>query len=142
MQIEGYEFPDDLFYDNEHFYARVEGRTVTVGITSYAEDMAGEIIYIELPEVGRKTVQGQPLTSMESGKWVGRIFAPVSGTVLKINEELEDDASLINQDPYGNGWMYAIEAGDGLEDELKNLMRAGEELEAFIRSEKEKHRKD
>lgn len=142
MLIDEFDFPDELYYDNEHFYARIEGDTVTVGISDYAQNMAGEIIYVELPQPGRKAEQGKPLTSMESGKWVGRIFAPVSGTVSEVNEALEDDASLINSDPYGEGWIYKIKAGDDLSSELNQLMKADPSLEAFLKAEREKHKKE
>lgn len=141
MQIDEYNFPEDLYYDEEHFYARVEHDIVTVGITDYAQNQAGEIIYVELPQTGKEVAQGQALTSMESGKWVGRIFAPVSGIVSQVNEALDEDATLINKDPYGEGWIYKIKAGYDLDKELQKLMGTDERLEAFIRAESEKHKK-
>lgn len=78
MEIEGYNFPDDLYYHKEHFWARVEGNTVTTGTNDFAQKLAGQIVYVEMPSPGRAVEQGKPCGSMESGKWVGRVYAPVS----------------------------------------------------------------
>ncbi len=112
MQIGGYEFPEELYYDEHQQYARVDGDTVTVGLSFYAQSAAKEIVYVELPRVGRKVDQGKPFGSLESGKWVGRIYAMVSGTVTEVNAKLADDAALINVDPYGTGWIARIKALD------------------------------
>ena len=79
MEIEGYLFPDDLYYHKEHFWARVEEDIVVVGANDFAQKLAGQIVYVEMPSEGRVVEQGKPCGSMESGKWVGRIYAPVSG---------------------------------------------------------------
>jgi glycine cleavage system H protein len=133
MEIEGYLLPDDLFYHKEHFWARREGNTLSVGTTDFAQKLAGQIVYVELPSVGKAVEQGKPCGSMESGKWVGRIYAPVSGKVESINEALEDSPELINESPYEKGWMFKITPSN-LEAELKNLMQ-GESLREFIKSE-------
>jgi glycine cleavage system H protein len=135
-----YEFPDDLFYDQEHVWARVEGNTVTIGLTQFGQDLAGEIVYVEVPRVGREVSQGEAFMSMESGKWVGRIRSPVSGTIAEVNEEVEWESTLVNEHPYDEGWLAKIEASDL--GELDNLMKAdSDELAALIASEREKYDK-
>ena len=133
MEIEGYVLPDDLYYHKEHFWARVEGDTVTVGTSDFAQKLAGQIVYVEMPPVGKAVEQGKPCGSMESGKWVGRVYAPVSGKVEAINSELEDSPELINESPYEKGWIFKIKAS-ALQEELENLMK-GDSLAGFIRSE-------
>ena len=108
MEIEGYNFPDELWYDKNHFWARIEGDTVVMGTTDFAQKLAGEIGYVELPEVGQKVTQGKPFGSIESGKWVGRIYAVLSGQVTEVNEALEDEPELINNSPYDQGWICKV----------------------------------
>jgi glycine cleavage system H protein len=139
MEIEGYVFPDNLYYHKEHFWARVEGDLVRVGTNDFAQKLAGQIVYVELPSVGRTVEQGKPCGSMESGKWVGRIYAPVSGKVESVNQELEDNPELINESPYEKGWIFKIKA-TFLEEDLKNLLK-GEDVAEFIRSEIERVKK-
>ena len=112
MQIEGYEFPEDLYYNTEHYWGRVEDSLVVEGATDFAQKMAGEIVYIELPKKGRRVEQGKPFASIESGKWVGRVYAVVGGEIAEVHRELEDDATLINCDPYGAGWIVKIKPSD------------------------------
>jgi len=133
MKIEEYYFPDDLYYHKEHFWAKVEGDVATIGTTDFAQKLAGQVVYIELPSPGKVVEQGKPCGSMESGKWVGRIYAPISGKIESINGELEDTPELINESPYEKGWMCKIKASN-LQEELKNLMKA-DGLSDFIRSE-------
>ena len=133
MEIEGYNFPDELCYDKNHFWARIEGDTVVMGTTDFAQKLAGQIVYVELPPAGKTVEQGKPCGSMESGKWVGRIYAPVSGKVESSNQQLEDSPELINDSPYDKGWIMTISASN-LQEELKNLM-TGDSLKGFITSE-------
>lgn len=109
MKIDQYEFPDDLLYDKEHNWARIEGDTATIGLTAFGQDLAGEIVYAEVPRVGRDLVQGEPFMSLESGKWVGRIKAIVSGKITEANEEIEWESAIINEDPYGGGWFAKVQ---------------------------------
>jgi len=139
MKIEEYFFPDDLYYHKEHFWAKVEGDVITIGTTDFAQKLAGQVVYIELPSAGKAVEQGKPCGSMESGKWVGRIYAPISGKIESINNELEDAPELINESPYEKGWMCKIKASN-LQEDLKNLMKA-ESLSDFIRSEIERVKK-
>jgi glycine cleavage system H protein len=139
MKIEEYSFPDNLYYHKEHFWAKVEGDIVTIGTTDFAQKLAGQVVYIELPSVGKAVEQGKPCGSMESGKWVGRIYSPLSGKVEAINSELEDNPELINESPYEKGWMCKIKASN-LHEELKNLMKT-DSLPDFIKSEIERVKK-
>lgn len=134
MEIEGYTFPDDLYYDKEHYWARVEGDTVVMGTTDFSQKLAGEITYVDIDQEGEEVEQGKPFASIESGKWVGRVYAVVSGEVVEVNEDLEDEPETINSDPYGDGWLFKIKASD-LDGELGALMKAGPDLEEFIKSE-------
>jgi glycine cleavage system H protein len=139
MEIEKYFFPDDVYYHKEHYWARVEGDVVVVGTSDFAQKLAGQIVYVELPSTGKNVEQGKPIGSMESGKWVGRVYAPVSGTVEAVNEELEEAPELINESPYEKGWICKIKPSK-LEEELKLLLK-GEALLEFIRSEIERTNK-
>lgn len=141
MQIDSYNFPDDLYYEKNHFWAKVEDDgTVLFGATDFFQNLAGEIVYIELPMKGAKVKQNESLSSLESGKWVGKIFAPVSGEIIEANGELEDSPELINQSPYGDGWIAKINPSN-LDPELSNLMKIGPDFENFIKEESEKHKK-
>jgi glycine cleavage system H protein len=133
MEMEGYFFPDDLWYDKNHFWARIEGNNLVMGTTDFAQRLAGDIGYVELPEEGRKVQQGKPFGSIESGKWVGRIYAVFSGEVTAFNEALEDQPELINASPYDEGWICKITPED-LEGEKQNLMTASN-LKPFIEAE-------
>ena len=139
MEFEGYLFPDDLYYHKEHFWARPEGDIVTVGASDFAQKLAGQIVYVELPPTGRAVEQGKPCGSMESGKWVGRIYAPVSGKVESSNQDLEDSPELMNDSPYKKGWIFKIKSSN-LQEELKNLMKI-DSMKDFIKSEMERIKK-
>ena len=131
--IKGYDMPDELYYHEEHSWARVEGNRVTVGMDDMFQKEAGDIVFVDLPDEEDEVEQGEVCGKIQSRKWIGNLGAPVSGEIVEINEELEDDASLINQDPYGKGWVLVIEATD-LENELANLMH-GDSLLPFIDQE-------
>lgn len=116
--------PTDFLYSEEHEWvntsAVVEGETVRVGITHIAAEALGDIVFVELPEVGTEVEAGEAFGEVESTKSVSDIYAPVSGEVVAINEELEDNAGLINEDPYGEGWLYEVkvtESGDLMDAE-------------------------
>jgi glycine cleavage system H protein len=104
--------PEDLSYTEEHEWARVDGRRFTVGITDYAQDALGDVVYIDLPASGTRVERGQPFGEVESTKSVSDLYAPVTGTIVERNETLESQPELVNSDPYGNGWMVVIEADD------------------------------
>ena len=139
MKISNFEFPDDLYYDKLHGWARVEGDTVTQGLTEFGQAIAQEIVFVEVPRAGRAVEQGQTFMSMESGKWVGRIAALVSGEILEVNGELEWEPALVNQSPYENGWLVKIKISDAAQ--LGNLIKADSaEWKAFIEGEAEKYK--
>lgn len=138
METGGYTFPDDLVYDREHNWARVEGTTAIIGLTDFGQEIAGEIVYAELPLVGRDITFGEPFISLESGKWVGRIKAIVSGRILEANEEIEWESTIINEDPYGAGWLAKVE----LSVEPQGLLKADDpEFAEFIAAERKKYGK-
>lgn len=139
MEIAGFEFPDDLYYDELHGWGRVEGNVVTQGLTNFGQAIAQEIVFVEIPRIGRDVEQGQTFMSMESGKWVGRIQAVASGKIIEANEELEWEPSAINESPFEDGWLVKIEMSGP--SELDNLMKAGSpEFKAFIEGEAEKYK--
>jgi glycine cleavage system H protein len=133
MEIESYVFPDDLYYHKEHFWVKIVGNIVVMGTNDFAQKLAGQIVYVELPSQSKVLEQGKPCGSMESGKWVGRIYAPISGKVESNNQELEDTPELINESPYEKGWICKISPSN-LQEELKNLLR-GESLVDHIKAE-------
>jgi glycine cleavage system H protein len=139
MQISGYEFPDDLYYDKLHSWARVDGNVITQGMTEFGQAIAQEIVFVESPRAGRDVEQGQTFMSMESGKWVGRIAALVTGKISEVNEELEWEPTLVNESSFEGGWLVKIEMSDAAE--LDNLMKANSpEFKAFIEEEAEKYK--
>ena len=101
--------PPDLQYGHSHEWARVDGDVVVVGITHYAQDQLGEVVYVELPEVGIGAAAAEELGTLESVKAVSEFNSPVGGEVVAVNERLEDEPNLINEDPYGEGWLVKIE---------------------------------
>ncbi len=127
------EFPEDLRYSKEHEWVLVEGNVATIGITDYAQDRMGEITYVELPSVGDKVSKDDAFGTIESVKTVSDVYAPVSGTVLEVNDDLPDNPELLNEDPYGDGWMIKVRVADPA-TALDGLMTA-EEYEAFIAGE-------
>jgi glycine cleavage system H protein len=105
-------FPDDLRYTQEHEWVRVDGTTVKVGITDYAQDALGDVVYVDLPQVGTTVAAMAACCEIESTKSVSEIFSPVAGTVAEVNSDLSDTPQMINEDPYGKGWIFAVEMND------------------------------
>jgi glycine cleavage system H protein len=104
--------PSELKYTEEHEWTRTDGSRVTVGITSFAQDALGDVVYVDLPATGTRVEAGQPFGEVESTKSVSDLYAPLSGTIAERNEALESNPELVNSDPYGEGWMVVIEADD------------------------------
>ena len=104
--------PEDLRYSSDHEWCRQEGDHVRVGITDYAQDALGDIVYVQLPEPGAVAAAGQPLCELESTKSVSDVYAPVDGTVVEVNSELVDTPQRVNEDPYGEGWICDVELSD------------------------------
>jgi glycine cleavage system H protein len=128
------EFPEDLKYTKEHEWVLIEGGTATVGITDYAQDQLGDIVFVELPAVGDKVSKEDAFGVVESVKAVSDIYAPLSGKVIEVNDDLPDDPEMLNEDPYGDGWIIRIELTDP--DEIEDLMTAAE-YEQYVAEEKE-----
>jgi len=115
-------YPDDLKYHPEHDWARIEGDTATFGITWFAQDQLGEVVFFDPPEVGSSVSAGESYAEVESVKAVSDVFAPLSGEVLAVNDGLEDEPEKINADPYGDGWLVKVRLSDT--SELDSLMDA------------------
>ena len=109
--------PDDLLYTRSHEWVKIDGDTVTVGITQYAQDQLGEVVYVDLPSEGDSVSAGDTFGEIESVKAVSEFFAPATGEVSAVNEKLADEPNLVNEDPYGDGWLVKI-SGSAEEDEL------------------------
>jgi glycine cleavage system H protein len=112
--------PDDLRYTSDHEWARASDSVVRVGITDFAQDALGDVVFVDLPAVGTAVSKGGPLGEVESTKSVSQIYAPVSGTVVEVNEQLRATPEMLNSDPYGDGWLCAIEVTDT--SELDSLL--------------------
>ncbi len=125
-------YPKELKYTREHEWVRVSGKRAIVGITDHAQKELGDVVFVELPAVGDTTTQGGEFAVVESVKAVSEVYAPVSGTVVEVNENLSDHPETINQDPYGDGWIAVIELSDP--GELDNLLSA-DDYAAFVGGE-------
>jgi glycine cleavage system H protein len=124
--------PAELRYTQEHEWISVEGSTATIGITDFATQALGDVVYVSLPAVGAALAAGEPCGEVESTKSVSDLYAPVDGEVLEVNEELNDDPGLINAEPYGLGWMFKIRVADWQAAEASLLSPA--EYEALTKS--------
>jgi len=127
-------YPEDLHYTKDHEWLRVKGDRGQVGITDFAQDALGDVVYVELPKVGDTFSAGEVFGSVESVKSVNELFIPASGQVVEVNEALTDSPELVNSDPYGGGWMIAIKVTAPAE--VDSLLTATE-YEDFIREQKE-----
>ncbi|VAW07226.1 Glycine cleavage system H protein [hydrothermal vent metagenome] len=114
------DYPQDLRYAENHEWVRIDGSKARMGISDYAQDALGDIVFVELPEVGRVVSAGETFAEVESTKSVSDVYAPVSGTIVEVNAALDDTPELVNSDPYGDGWFVVIEVSDVAE--LDNLM--------------------
>ena len=126
------DIPDDLKYTKEHEWIRVEDEWVEIGITDYAQEALGEIVFVELPGEGDDVTKGDSFGGVESTKSVSDLYSPITGEVVEINEKLLDSPETINEDPYGSGWIIRVKMQD--EDELDELMNA-ESYSNFIENE-------
>lgn len=127
------DFPEELKYSKEHCWVRVEGRKAVIGITDYAQQELGAISALELPEVGDDLEQDDSFGSVEARKTVAEIYAPISGTVIEVNNELSDAPMLVNDDPYDDGWLVTV--GIATPEELTSLMNADDYAEYVAVSE-------
>src|SRR3954453_7197799 len=108
-------FPDDLRYTQEHEWVRVDGTIPRVGTTDYAQDALGDVVYVDLPEVGATVAAMASCCEVESTKSVSEIFSPVAGTIAEVNSDLTDTPQMINEDPYGKGWIFSVDLADAAE---------------------------
>lgn len=125
---------EDLKYSKEHEWVRVNGNTATIGITDYAQDQLGEIVFVELPDEGEEFSKDDAFGVVESVKSVNDVYAPIAGRVIEVNDPAVDSPEIVNEDPYGEGWLIKIEMEDA--KELKDLMTA-KQYDAYIKEESE-----
>lgn len=125
--------PEDSRYTKSHEYIHVEGEVGTIGITEYAQKELGDVVFVELPQVGTQLEAGDELGSIESVKAVSELFAPVGGEVVEVNERLTEKPELVNTDPYGDGWMVRIKLADA--SEVEELLMTAEEYDEYVETE-------
>ena len=121
VKVEDFEVPENLYYHKEYLWAKIEGDKVKVGMIDFAQKQLNDIVYVELPNAGDEITQNEPFGTLESVKAVSDLIAPISGTIEKVNEELESKPELINEDPYGEGWLLIV-APTNLDADLKNIL--------------------
>lgn len=125
--------PSNLRYHQEHEWARVEGKQATIGISHFAQDALGDIVFIDLPKAGAQVAAGDQIGEVESTKTTSTIYTPVGGTVAKVNRDLKDHPEVVNSDPYGKGWMVVIDLADPAD--IEKLMTA-QQYEQFLSTQK------
>jgi glycine cleavage system H protein len=139
VKIEGNDFPSDLYYHKDHMWVKLEEDKARLGYNEWAADSAGKLVSIKTRPAGRSVNEGKTLGSIESGKWVGSLKMPITGKVLEINPKLSNEPSLINDDPYGEGWVALVKP-DKLDEELEQLIPGSnsEAIESWLKEEKTK----
>ena len=141
MEIADYNMPEELYYDQYHFWTRVDGDELVIGMDDFAEKLAGQIVFVQLPFVGKAVTAGKKFAKVESGKWLGTVYSPTDGEITAVNEELEANPTLINADCYGKGWMYRIKPADI--SQINSLIHGGKDvLEAWLQEDIKKFKKD
>jgi len=140
VKINGNDFPEDLYYHRDHMWVKVENGKARLGYNDWAQEAAGKLVNLNTRKVGRSVKMGKTLGTVESGKWVGPLKVPLSGTIAELNQEVLKKPSIINEDPYGKGWIAVLEASN-LEEELKDLIKGSDQgaLETWLGEEKAKH---
>lgn len=136
-KVDKYEMPDDLYYTADHAWVKVEGNQIRVGITDFMQQLAGEITFIRVPRAGKDLEAGKNLSSLQSGKWAGKIAVPVTGKVVDANKDLVTSPKPLNEDPYGQGWIAVMEPAN-MADVEANLMHGDKAVE-FLKEEIAKH---
>lgn len=132
MEVQGYNMPEDLYYNEENSWAKVESDgTVRVGMDDFYQKQAGDTTYVDLPFEGDTISQGETCGKIQSSKWVGKLVSPISGEIVEVNSELENDCRRINKDPYNSGWIMRIKPSD-MEAELKKLAHGSDAVKKFI----------
>ena len=140
MKVQEYDMPDELYYEENHFWVRDDGDVLVMGMDDFAQNMAGEIVYVQLPDEGKQLKVKKKFAKIESGKWLGKVFAPVNGELTAVNEDLETNPGLINEDCYGKGWLYKIKPDD--KAELNDLIHGPEAVEKWVLEDIEKYAKE
>jgi glycine cleavage system H protein len=133
MDIEGYNIPEDFYYDKDHYWVKEDGDLLVMGMNDFAQKLAGKIVFVQLPEPGKALEAGKRFAKVESGKWLGKINAPVNGELADANEELDGNPGLINEDCYGQGWMYKIKPED--KSDLALLIHGAEAIRTWMLAE-------
>lgn len=121
VKVEAYEVPEGLYYSKDFEWVKIEGDNVRIGITDYAQKSLREIVYAELPSAGSEVKQNEPYGTLESVKAVSDLVAPISGTILEVNDEVQSSPEILNEDPFGKGWLVLIKPSN-LQSELSNIM--------------------
>jgi len=140
MEIQGYNMPEKLYYQEKHYWVRIDEDILVMGMDDFAQQMAGKIVFVQIPFEGKKLKAGKKFAQVELGKWLGKVYAPVNGELIEGNEALETDPTLINQDCYGTGWMYKIKPTDM--GELNNLIHGPADIEKWLLEDIEKYKKE
>jgi len=138
--VEGYNMPDDLYYHEEDTWVKIEGDKVRVGMTDFFQQAAGDIVYVDLPFDGDEVAQGDAFGKAQSAKWIGKLIAPLSGTIEEVNYDLESDSTVINKDPYEDGWVMIMTPSD-LDGELPGLNHGIDAVTDLIKRHIEKAEK-
>ena len=137
MQIKGYNIPEDLYYEENHYWVKQDEEQIVMGMSDFAQKLAGEIVFVQLPFEGKKLKKGKKFAQVESGKWLGKVYAPVNGEIVSVNEALENNPGLINEDCYGKGWMFRIKP-DSMND-IESLVHGADAVETWMLAEIAKH---
>ncbi len=133
------DYPDDLYYNRDHLWVRVQGNRGTVGVTEHAQREMGEILFVDLPEESSQVEKNDNFGSLESSKTVAELRCPISGEIISINKDLEEEPSLVNDDPYGNGWLVVVEMDDP--GELEDMLNAADYEELLEQKDEEEEEK-
>jgi len=137
VEMKGYNMPEDLYYEENHYWVKPEGDLLVMGMDDFAQRLAGEIVYVQLPEDGKEIKKGKKFAKVESGKWLGKVNGPVDGEIAAVNEELEENPGLINSDCYGKGWMFKIKPADPAQ--IEELIKGAAAIEAWLTADIEKY---
>jgi glycine cleavage system H protein len=134
VKVGDYELPDELYYHNDHAWVRIEADgNVIVGMNDFYQKSAGDTTYVDLPFEGDEVEQGETVGKIQSAKWVGKFVSPISGEIIEVNEELEDDCTLVNKSPYDKGWIMKVQPSN-IDADLKNLYH-GDTVKSWIQKE-------
>ncbi len=140
MEIQGFNMPDDLYYEEHHFWVKMDGGILVMGMDDFAQQLAGKIVYVQLPFEGKVLQAGKKFAKVESGKWLGTVFAPVDGEIDSSNQELATNPTLINKDCYGAGWMFKIRPKDMTQ--VQTLMHGQAAVEPWLLADIEKYKQE